>query len=102
MYSQDITLRENGELVRIFIPSKVSNIALTLLLDNYLGTFLTAITKRQALYKIGLLDESLLSCQDLSVWLKLTWRFKLITTRKPLVYYYSLLIVSLQVTLRLL
>lgn len=59
-----------------------------LLYDNFIGGCSIPIINKEILLKVGMFDETMPSCQDIDVWLRIAKNFKIKHVKKKLVHYY--------------
>lgn len=63
---------ENGEVVRTTLPALRGNLHMNLLRRNMIGGSSVPLIKRECFDKVGFFDESLTSCQDWDMWLRIS------------------------------
>jgi glycosyltransferase involved in cell wall biosynthesis len=62
--------------VQTVIPRRYADLALRLLTANVVGETSVGMVRRSALHEVGGFDESLPSCQDMDLWLRICERFR--------------------------
>ena len=67
------------------VPRSGQNLTRTLLLENVIGETSVGMVRRSVLDQTGVFDESLPSCQDLDLWLRICERFHAVPVSEVLV-----------------
>lgn len=96
VYTGLIRVDETGEYIvkqyirvpDIHVPEKRRWIYEDLLLKDYVGTISTVLVKKECFEKIGLFDESLPSCQDWDICIRIAKMYQFDFIESPLIKYY--------------
>lgn len=73
---------ENGEVVGTTLPAHRGNLHMNLLQRNMIGGSSVPLIKRECFDKVGFFDESLTSCQDWDMWMRIYVLMNLIVCQK--------------------
>lgn len=87
VYTDIYFVHEDGKMITHRFPKVNGNIYYELLKKNVVGTTSTVLLRRQCFDTVGLFDESLPSCQDWDMWIRISKNYKFRKIDKPLVKY---------------
>jgi glycosyltransferase involved in cell wall biosynthesis len=89
VYSGFVCINEKGESLRNVYPVEYQNFFVELIVSNYIGTLSTLIVKKSCLLEVGGFDESLPSCQDWDLYIRLAMHYRFKAVNALLVNYYE-------------
>ncbi|MDY6989123.1 MAG: glycosyltransferase [Thermodesulfobacteriota bacterium] len=84
VYSGFEVCGENGEFVATALPTNKGDLHMNLLQRNMIGGSSIPLIKMQCFGKVGLFDESLTSCQDWDMWLRISREYEFDYVREVL------------------
>ena len=88
VYTGFSVLSENGRKILDWTPKIEGKVFDRLLEGNYLGTTSTVLLRRECFDEVGFFDESLKSCQDWDMWIRVAKKYEFRCIPEPLVKYY--------------
>jgi glycosyltransferase involved in cell wall biosynthesis len=80
--------RASGKIFNQYRPTKRGDLSHELLHENCVGSTSTMLLKRECLERVGGFDETLPSCQDYDLWIRIAQEFEFEVISEPLFKYY--------------
>ena len=84
-----LVAKDSGNSLGIRIPSKTGNLSRSLLKKNWVGSTSSVLIRKTCFERVGLFDESLPSCQDYDLWIRISKEFHFMYISKPLVVHHD-------------
>ncbi|MCR4418630.1 MAG: glycosyltransferase [Clostridia bacterium] len=88
VYTELVWVSDDGPARRVGTRAPEGNILKQLLGSNVVGTTSSVVIRRECLERVGLFDETLPSCQDWDLWIRIARLYRFRKVSIPLVRYY--------------